>query len=209
MAAGRRVGGKATRRSAVVVLCLLGLGLSLANSSAQTWRTVCTDEGAGQASTDGRWVVLPPFRIQMSHRTGVSVARRVDRDGFVEAPRDVPCDVADGVAGAAVSAWPRWTDDDGTVAVSFGVVGPTYLGRFRCTAMSAKSRGAIETCTHTRDQHVGRISVKFTITTWNPTTMIACGQHGAAGASRRLQPSAAGLAGVLCSSANLAHEEHR
>ena len=81
-------------------------------------------------SNDGKWVVLPPFQIEIAHDTDVSIARRVDRfDGFVEAPSSVPCDVAEGVAGTAVSAWPIWTGNKGTIRVRFAVVWRPYLGR--------------------------------------------------------------------------------
>ncbi len=117
--------------------------------------------------------MLPPFRIEIAQRTDVSIARRVDdSDRFVEPARLMACDVAEGVAGTAVSAWPDWTDNNGMVGVSFGVVWPPYLGRFRCTGVSTSSKGAVETCTHAQDRHAGRISVQFTISRWKPAAVI-------------------------------------
>jgi len=113
----------------------------------------------------GNWAGAGTQRISISNRAAASIGRRVGPgvEGFHATLADDRCSVAVSVEAPATIAWAKSPRPSFSVGVRIvGAGRHPFLGRFRCTVVSA-GRNEAGTCTHTADRHAARIVVKFKI----------------------------------------------
>jgi hypothetical protein len=160
-------GGAAVKRYlAALIAVAIALAASAGSAQALTFQRVC--KSSFSTTDDGAFTTAAPYYIHITTRADSYIAAHAGlfegRPVFNNPIRQVPCAVAESVAGKGMMAWENWAGDTGNVAVStLDAPGRPYLGRFYCTGQSYESSGrTYETCTHS-GTHVGTIAVQFVI----------------------------------------------